>query len=155
MVRWTHCFASEFDHAAFQVVRAVCAGRDNRLLRSMRRRPKFPLWSRRRSSWPHRARCAAEAPVRPAGRVPAITRRRLRLRGAGPRAREKVWNEFDPRDLLTELIQTAATVDPRKTCDRLRTVSLKLQKRNLPPDRRRVVLGIPRRGGRGVGPGAA
>lgn len=48
---------------------------------------------------------------------------------------ERVWEIHDPRSALAELVRTAAQVDPVRACDRIRTVSLRLQKLKLPPAR--------------------
>lgn len=49
---------------------------------------------------------------------------------------ERVWEIPDPREPLAELIHRAAEVDPVRACDRIRTVSVRLQERKLPPARR-------------------
>jgi hypothetical protein len=48
----------------------------------------------------------------------------------------RVWEIPDPREPLAELIRRAAEVDPVRACDRIRTASVRLQKRTLPPARR-------------------
>lgn len=55
-------------------------------------------------------------------------------------ALDKAWALDDPRELLAEVIRTAAEVDPVRTCDRVRIVAPRLWKLNLPPTQRNVWL---------------